>query len=149
MSRYRVEDFTKTSKNSNVIAVVYDDKFKGYVRILKDGSVTLVSPAGVVSAKFRELEKRDWLRENYISQLVEKGIRGEDLENALRSIERVDKRFSEEMDSQKAIQGLEEKTNKHLKEWCLKGGMDYEKLTEEDFESLVEEGIKEIRNSQK
>lgn len=82
MSQYRVEDFTKRSKDSDIIAVVYNEKFGGYVRILKDGTVTLISPAGVVSAKFRELEKRDWLRENYIIQLLAKGIKGKELENA-------------------------------------------------------------------
>lgn len=148
MNQYRIEDFTKRSDYSDVIAVVYYEKFRGYVRILKDGSVTLVSPAGVVSAKFRELEKRDWLRENYVSQLVAKGIRGKELENALKGIERVEKRLSEEIDSHKGMQELEERSLAHLKEWSLKRGMDDEKLTEEHLGSVVQEGVKQIRNSQ-
>ena len=149
MSQYRIEDFTKRSDHGDIIAVVYYEKFGGYVRILKDGSVTLVSPAGVVSAKFRELEKRDWLRQNYSSQLLAKGIGGKELENALRGIERVDKRLSEEIDSHKGIRDLEERSLEHLKEWSLKWGMDTEKLSEEDLGSLVDAGIKETRNFQR
>ena len=56
----------------------------------KDGSAKLISPAGNVSAKFRGLEKRDVTRENYIQTLVTSGVRGEELERALKAIAQFD-----------------------------------------------------------
>jgi len=62
---------------------VYNRRFDGYVRIHPDGYVELTSPAGTVIARFKELEKVDWLRESYIRMLLESGMHGHELQEAL------------------------------------------------------------------
>lgn len=80
--------------DDEIIASVYNERFKGYVHVYKDGRVVITSPAGMMTAGFQLLDKQDWLRENYIRMLVESGLQGEALQNALAAIERVDRRLA-------------------------------------------------------
>ncbi|MFQ6014812.1 MAG: hypothetical protein ACE5NP_05155 [Anaerolineae bacterium] len=145
MDAYKVEDLTTKAPASDLVAVVYYERLGGYVEVYKDGSVKLISPAGTVSAKFRELEKRDLLRENYIQTLIVSGVRGAELEKALEAIARVDKRLAEEPEIGKGIEDLEGRTEAHLRQWCAARGVDYSSLSEEELTKLVSEGVKAVR----
>ncbi len=89
MSEYKVEDSTQKAPVGDLVAIIHYEKLGGYVEVRKDGSVRLVSPAGVVSARFRELEKEEWLRNSYIQILLDSGVQGEELEETLEAIARV------------------------------------------------------------
>ncbi|MGA9348959.1 MAG: hypothetical protein WBW48_09155 [Anaerolineae bacterium] len=111
----------------------------------KEGPAKLISPAGNVSAKFRELEKRDLLRENYIRTLIASGVREGELEKALEAIAQVDKRLAEDAEVGKEIEDLEARTEAHLRQWCAARGIDYDSLSEDELMELVSEGIKAVR----
>ena len=85
---------------------------------------------------------RDLLRQNYIQMLLSSGVRGEELEQALAAIERVDRRLNEEVDPQA---GLEQRTQAHLRAWAEAQGLDDESLTEEEWFKQVQRGIAEVR----
>jgi len=65
-----VEDLTKMVTDSDLAVVVRFGPQDRYVEVFKNGVVRLVSPAGTVSAQFKELEKRDLLRQGYIQTLL-------------------------------------------------------------------------------
>jgi len=145
MDAYKVEDLTAKAPASDFVAVVYYEKLGGYIEMYKDGSVKLISPAGTVSAKFRELEERDLLRENYIQTLIASGVRGTELEKALEAIAQVDKRLAEETEVGKGIEDLEGRTEAHLRRWCAARGIDYSSLSEDELMGLISEGVKAVR----
>jgi hypothetical protein len=145
MDAYKVEDLTTKAPASDFVAVVYYEKLGGYVEMYKDGSVKLISPAGTVSAKFRELEERDLLRENYIQTLITSGVRGAELEKALEAIAQVDRRLAEETEVGEAIEDLEGRTEAHLRQWCAARGIDYSGLSEDELMELISEGVKAVR----
>jgi hypothetical protein len=145
MDTYKVEDLTTKAPAGDLVAVVYYQRLSGYVEMYKDGSVKLISPAGTVSAKFRELEERELLRENYIQTLIASGVRGAELEKALEAIAQVDRRLLEESEVGKGIEDLEERTEAHLRQWCAERGIDYDSLSEDELMRLVSEGVQVVR----
>ncbi len=147
MEEYSVLDLTATAPVSDLVAIVRFEKLGGYVEVRKDGLVRLISPAGTVSARFRELEKRDLLREHYIQTLLESGVRGAELEQALQAIARVDQRLAEETDARTGTEDLERRTEARLRAWCEQRGIDYDRMSEDEFMDLVTEGVKIIRVS--
>lgn len=149
MEEYKVEDLTTKAPGSTVLAIIHYKKLGGYVEVRKDGSVWLVSPAGTVSAKFRELEKRDLLRQSYIEALLEGGVTGEQLQQALEAVARVDKRLTEARDADQAVADLEWRTAAHLRHWAAKRGIDYDALTDEEWMELVKESVKAVRGAEK
>lgn len=149
MQEYKVEDLTQKAPVSDLVAIIHYEKLGGYVEVRKDGSVRLVSPGGVVSARFRELEKEDWLRNSYIQILLDSGVRGEELEEALEAIARVDKKLAEAEDLDKVWEDLEQRTDEHFRRWCAERGIDYGSLTEEEFMALVDEAVRVIREKRR
>ncbi len=145
MARYKVEDLTQQIPSSDLIAVVHYEKIDGYIEIRKDGSVRLVSPDGVVSARFRELEKQEWARNSYINTLLASGVRGQELEKALQAIARVDKKLAEAEDPDEIWAELEQKTNERFRQWCAERGIDHDSLTEDEFMALVDEAVRTVR----
>jgi len=141
----QVEDLTKKAPSSSLAAIVHFGPRDRYIEVLKSGTVRLVSPAGTVSAQFREQEKHDLLRQAYVQTLLESGVQGEELEQALEAIARVDRRLTEEPDEQEGIADLERRTAEHLQAWAEEEGMDYDTLSNEKFMALVQRGIAEVR----
>jgi len=113
--------------------------------VFKDGTVTLVSPKGTVTAKFRELEEQDWVRESYIQFLVQNGISGMELENALEAIARVDRRIASEGDSKQMQLEMEAKAQERFREWGRKQGIDLTKLSEEQILELINQTVHQAR----
>jgi len=107
----------------------------------------MTSPAGTVTAQFKELEKADWLRESYIRMLIESGIRGQELQSALAAIERVDQRLSQ-TDPEEARTSLYERSQQRFHEWCAEQGVDYETLTDENVIRIVAQGIETVREEE-
>ena len=149
MQEYKVEDLTQKAPVSDLVAIIHYEKLGGYVEVRKDGSVRLVSPGGVVSARFRELEKEDWVRNSYIQILLDSGVRGEELEEALEAIARVDKKLAEAEDLDKVWEDLERRTDEHFRRWCADRGLDYDTLSQEGFTKLVDNGIRFVRQKRK
>ncbi len=142
-----VEDLTKMVTDSDLAVVVRFGPQDRYVEVFKNGVVRLVSPAGTVSAQFKELEKRDLLRQGYIQTLLASGVRGKELGQALQAIARVDRRLAEEIDSHAGIADLEHRTEAHLRAWAEARALDYESLSEEEFMGLVQRGVEEVRRT--
>ena len=144
MDEYKVEDFTAIAPTSDLVAVIYFKSLNGYVRVFKNGTVALVSPKGMVSAKFRELEKRDWLRENYIQTLIGEGVKGEELEKALEAIAKVDKRLEDNNDKQMLAE-MELNAQIRFREWCIERGMKTDEMSEEQAMELIDKVVHESR----
>ena len=149
MQEYKVEDLTQKAPVSDLVAIIHYEKLGGYVEVRKDGSVRLVSPAGVVNARFRELEKEEWLRNSYIKILLDSGVQGEELEEALKAVARVDKQLAEEDDSRKGWEELQRRMDERFRQWCAAQGLDYDSLSEEEFAKLVDDGIRFVRQKRK
>jgi hypothetical protein len=142
-----IEDLTEKAPDSDLAAIVRFDAQDRYVEIFKSGVVRLISSAGTVSAQFKELEKRDLLRQSYIQTLLTSGVQGEELEQALQAIARVDRRLAEETDAQAGTADLERRTEARLRAWAEAQGLDYESLSEEVFMALVQRGIEQVRSA--
>ncbi|MEA3396698.1 MAG: hypothetical protein U9R05_04485 [Chloroflexota bacterium] len=143
----KVEDMTNKAPGSNLAAVVRFGPQDRYVEVFKSGIVRLVSPAGTVSAQFREMEKRDLLRQSYIQTLLAGGVRGKKLERALQAIARVDRRLDEETDAEGGVADLERRTQARLRAWAKERDLDHDSLSEDEFMARVQQGVTEIRRA--
>lgn len=147
MDAYCVTDLREVAPDSDVIVSVYDKRFSGYVQVYKDGHVEMTSPAGTVMARFKELEKANWLREGYIRMLVESGVRGRELQEALAAIGRVDRRLSR-VDQAEARENLYERSQRRFSEWCAERGVAYDTLTDDKAMHIVAQGVKAVRKKE-
>jgi len=138
------EDFTAIAPKSDLVAVIHFKSLNGYARVFKNGTVALISPKGTVSAKFRELEKRDWLRENYIRTLIDGGIKGKELQKALEAMDRVDSRLAKD-DNGQMLAEMELKAQMRFQNWCLEKGMNPDDMSEEQVMELIDKVIHESR----
>jgi len=145
MDEYKVEDFTAIAPTSDLVAVIYFKSIDGYVRVFENGIIALVSPKGTVSTKFRELEKRDWLRENYIRTLIDDGIKDKELQKALEAIDRVDKRLEKEGDNRQMLVEMELNAQVRFREWCIERGINPDEISEEQVMELIDEVVHEAR----
>lgn len=128
----------------SAVVSVYNKQFDGYVHVYSDGHVELTSPAGIVSARFRELEKEEWLRESYIRLLIESGIEQSVLRETLAAIQRVDRRLQEgNGDAKRAA--LHERSQQTFRQWCAQHDIAPDDLTEEQMTEIVSQGIEAIR----
>ena len=143
----KIEDLTKRIPDSDLAAIVHFEPQDRYVEIFRSGVVHLISSAGTVSAQFKELEKRNLLRQSYIQTLLTNGVQGEELERALQAIACVDRRLAEEVDTQAGIVDLEQRTEAHLCAWAEVRGLDYESLSEDEFMALVQRGVEQVRRA--
>jgi len=148
MDTYRAMRGSEVTPDSSIIASIYNERFDGYVQVYKDGYVKMTSPAGTVTAQFKELEKADWLRESYIRMLIESGMRGQELQSALAAIERVDRRLSQ-TDPEEARASLYGRSQQRFHEWCAEQGIDYETLTDEDVMRTVVQGVETVREEKR
>jgi len=148
MDTYRAMRGSKVAPSSSVIASIYNERFDGYVQVYKNGYVKMISPAGTVTAQFKELEKADWLRESYIRMLIESGIRGQELQSTLAAIERVDQRLSQ-TDPEETRASLYERSQQRFHEWCAEQDVDYETLTDEDVMHIVVQGVETVRGEKR
>ena len=144
MSTSQLQPLTKNVPDT--ILSIYNRRFDGYVHIHPDGYVELTSPAGTVTARFKELEKADWLRESYIRMLIEDGVQGEALEKALTAIGQVDRRLLME-DPSENLSHLTARSEQTFRRWSAEHGIAYEELSEEDVMQIVEKGLQVIRGA--
>lgn len=140
-----VEDITQKVPESDLAVVVRFPAQNGYIEVFKNGVVRLISPAGVVNAQFKELDKRDLLRQSYIQSLLAAGVTGPEFERALQAIARVDRRLARETDPSIGVRDLECRTETRLRAWAKEQGLDYDTISEETFMALVQRGVKEAR----
>ncbi|MBU0511932.1 MAG: hypothetical protein KKD28_09920 [Chloroflexi bacterium] len=134
-----------TEVTPNTVVSIYNKRFDGYVRVRPDGYVELTSPAGTVMTCFKELEKTDWLRESYIRMLVESGIQGSELQDALAAIERVDLRLQQSDRAESRVH-LYARSQRQFREWCVRQGIDSSGFTDEQVMQIVNEGIETVRS---
>jgi hypothetical protein len=140
-----VQDLTQTTPESDLAAIVYYHPLDRYIEVYKDGQVRLISAAGVVNAHFKDVEKQDLLRQSYIQMLLQSGIKGEELEQALAAISRVDRRLSEETDPTVNSANLEQQTQAQLRIWAESQGLDYDTLSENEWFEQVQQGVTQMR----
>jgi hypothetical protein len=141
-----VEDLSKSASNSDLVAVVHYHAPDRTIEIMRDGSVRFLSAAGTVTAHFRETEKRDLLRQNYIQMLLASGVRGEEFASALAAIERVDRRLATS-DRVKSEAALEQRTQMHLRGWAASRKLDYDTLSEDEWQNQIQQAIMTVRRS--
>jgi hypothetical protein len=131
---------------SDAVVSIYNKRFDGFVRVHPTGYVELTSPAGTVTARFRELEQADWLRASYVRKLVDQGVAGDDLRDALAAIERVDQRLAANAPAE-ALDGLLERSQQHFEAWCAQHGIDYNRLDEDQVTALIDQAIQSARSA--
>jgi hypothetical protein len=140
MADYRVSDLTTLAPESDIVAVVHYKAFDGYVELYKDGTVKLVSKAGTINTRFKELQKLDWIRQSYLQSLIDAGVTEQALERALEVTAQVECSLAED-----STADLEQRTAGHLRDWCAQRGLDYEGLSEDEFAKIVAEGLNQVR----
>jgi hypothetical protein len=86
---------------------------------------------GMVNTQFKELDKRDLLRQSYIQSLLAAGVTGPEFERVLQAIARVDRRLACETDSSISVRDLESRTETRLRAWAKEQGLDYDTISEE------------------
>lgn len=131
---------------SDAVVSIYNKRFDGFVRVHPSGYVELTSPAGTVTARFRELEQTDWLRESYLRMLVDRGVTGDELRGALAAIERVDQRFAAS-DPTGTLDTLLQQSQQHFQVWCIQHGIDYDQMDEDQVTDLIDQAIQSVRSA--
>ena len=131
---------------SDAVVSIYNKRFDGFVRVHPTGYVELTSPAGTVTARFRELEQADWLRASYMRMLADRGVTGDELRDALAAIERVDQRFATNVPAE-ALDSLLERSQQHFEAWCAQHGIDYDRLDEDQVTALIDQAIQSTRSA--
>ncbi len=139
-----VEDLSKSAPDSDLVAVVHYHAPDRTIEVARDGTVRFLSAAGTATAHFRETEKRDLLRQNYIQMLIANGVRGEEFARALAAIERVDRRLATS-DLLKSEIALEQRTQAHLRRWAASHNLDYDALNEDEWQSQVQQAVTTVR----
>ena len=82
---------------------------------------------------------------SYIAMLLEEGADSAEILAAAQAIHDVDSRLAREVDSQARLDALHQRTDEHFYHWCRERGIDYNALSEEDFDGLVEQAIHRVR----
>lgn len=131
---------------SDAVVSIYNKRFDGFVRVHPTGYVELTSPAGTVTARFRELEQADWLRESYVRMLIDRGVTGDELRDALAAIERVDQRFAVS-DPAGTLDTLLQQSQQHFHAWCIQHGIDYDQMDEDQVTDLIDQAIQSVRSA--
>lgn len=90
-------------------------------------------------------EKRDWLRENYIRTLIDDSVKGEELEEALEALDRVDKRLEEEGNNRQMLAEMELNAQAKFRKWCIERGMNPDEMSEEQAMELIDKVVHEAR----
>jgi hypothetical protein len=90
--------------------------------------------------RVKELQNLDWIRQSYIQSLIDAGVTGQELENALEATAQVEGNLAEDNTAD-----LEGRTVAHLRDWCVQRGLDYEGLSEDEFTKIVAEGLNQVR----
>jgi hypothetical protein len=93
------------------------------------------------------LEQADWLRENYLRMLVAGGVTGQELRATLAAIERVDRRL-ETSGAAETLPRLLEQSQRHFEQWCLRHGVAYDQLDEDQVRNIVDQAIQSTRSAQ-
>lgn len=140
-----VQDLTQTKSETDLAVIVYYHPLDRYIEVYKDGQVRLISAAGVVNAHFKDVEKRDLLRQSYIQMLLQSGVKGKEFEQALAAITRVDHRLNEETNSTANAANLEQQTQAQLRIWAESQGLDYDTLSEDQWFEQVQQGVTQVR----
>lgn len=133
---------------TDTVVSIYNKRFDGFVRVHPDGYVELTSPAGTVTARFKELEKADWLRESYLRMLVAEGFAGQELHAALTAIERVDQRMKARTPGE-TLENLLERSQRHFEAWCIQEGVAYDRLDDDQVTDLINQAIQSARGVQR
>lgn len=90
-----------------------------------------------------DLEKRSWLRQQYIQILVDQGLNGDKLDDALKSIAQVDQRLQED---DQFVAELEKQSQVQFQKWAIKHGLETHNLTDEERYQLIAKGIQRVRD---
>lgn len=131
---------------TDAVVSIYNKRFDGFVRVHPNGHVEITSPAGTVTARFKELEQADWLRESYLRLLLAAGVTGQELREALAAIERVDQRL-EEMDPGATLPRLLDQSQRNFQQWCIQNGIAYDQLNEVQVAELIDQAIESTRSA--
>ncbi len=85
---------------------------------------------------------------SYIAMLLEEGAGSAEILAAAQAVYDVDSRLAQEADFRTGLDDLHRRTEQHFHHWCRERGIDYDTLSEEEFGELVEQAIRQVRESQ-
>ena len=129
---------------ADTVVSIYNKRFDGFVRVHPEGYVELTSPAGTVTARFKEIEKVDWLRASYVRMLVSQGASGEELQKSLAAIARVDRRIEETgLDAER--QQLAERSQRQFQTWASRHGVNYDQMNDDAVMNIANQAVQSIR----
>jgi len=87
----------------------------------------------------------DELHKVYLDMLAQDGASPAELARAALAIQEVEKRYVH-LGAEAAIYDLERRTETHMRAWLKERGLDYDTLTDEQFDQIVDEAVHRTRS---
>lgn len=146
-SRFKVQvrDLSRGEGASESVALVYFEELQGVIHVYRDGTVVLASPAGITVASLKRRDDRVWREEQFLSMLARMGASDQELSDMARMIASREQSLSS-VGFPAAVQQAARESAAHIKTWCQQRGLDYETLTEEEMDRLVDDALAEVRS---
>jgi hypothetical protein len=145
--KIQVKDFTISDEEAESAVLVYFEDLQGTVHVYRDGTVVLSSPAGTTVTSLRRIDDPLWRREQFMGMLARLGASEKELAEAAQTIASREKALSR-LGFPAATEQVSRQSVAHFKAWCQRQGLDYETMTEEDIDRLLEDALARVRTSQ-
>ncbi|PKO23733.1 MAG: hypothetical protein CVU38_02580 [Chloroflexi bacterium HGW-Chloroflexi-1] len=84
------------------------------------------------------------LRQAYLDMLAQDGASAAELARAALAVHEVERRYAR-LGTEAAIYDLERRTEAHMRVWLKERGLDYDTLTDEQFDQIVDEAVHRTR----
>jgi len=99
----------------------------------------------VLYAKMLKMKPLSEMGQAYIEMLIRDGASGIEILRAAQAVREVDERLAREEDRNTGVAELHQRTDEHFRQWCREHGIDYDSLSEEEFDEIAAQAIKEVR----
>jgi GAF domain-containing protein len=86
------------------------------------------------------------LGETYLDMLARDGASAAEIARATLAVQEVEERYAR-LSAEEAIYDLERRTEAHMRVWLKERGLDYDILTDEQFDQIVDEAVHCVRNT--
>lgn len=82
--------------------------------------------------------------QTYLEMIASQGATPVELLRATQAVQRVEKKLAK-TDPKTYFADLEKRTEEHMRHWLRERGMDYETITDEEFDEIVDEAVQNYR----
>ena len=126
---------------NQVALVPYQERLLATVRDLPLRAIHQV----ILYAEHLKTEGSSATGQAYIDMLVRDGASGAEILQAAEAVRQVDSRLRKETDSQAGLEDLHRRTDDFFRLWCQERGIDYDTLSEEAFDQIADQAVKQMR----